>query len=47
VRKEASLVLAVPREDAWALVSEPFHLPDWWPGYTGVEPDSWAAWLRR
>jgi len=39
VRKEASLVLPVPREDAWALVSEPFHLPDWWPGYTGVEPD--------
>jgi hypothetical protein len=39
VRKEASLVLPVRREDAWALVSEPFHLPDWWPGYTGVEPD--------
>ena len=39
MRKEASLVLPVRREDAWALVSEPFHLPDWWPGYTGVEPD--------
>jgi hypothetical protein len=23
----------------WALVAEPFHLPDWWPSYTGVEPD--------
>jgi hypothetical protein len=39
VKEEASFVLPVLREDAWALVSEPFHLPDWWPGYTGVEPD--------
>lgn len=39
MRTDASLVLPVRREDAWALVSEPFHLPDWWPGYTGVEPD--------
>ena len=39
MRVEASQVLPVPREDAWALVAEPFHLPDWWPGYTGVEPD--------
>jgi hypothetical protein len=20
-------------------VGEPYHLPDWWPAYTGVEPD--------
>jgi hypothetical protein len=39
VRAEASLVLPALREDVWALVSEPFHFPDWWPGYTGVEPD--------
>jgi uncharacterized protein YndB with AHSA1/START domain len=39
VRIEAVRVLLAPREDVWALVSEPFHLPDWWPGYTGVEPD--------
>jgi uncharacterized protein YndB with AHSA1/START domain len=39
VREEASFVLPARREDVWALVSEPFHLPDWWPGYTGVEPD--------
>jgi uncharacterized protein YndB with AHSA1/START domain len=32
-------VVVAPREDVWALVSEPFHLPDWWPAYTGVEPD--------
>jgi hypothetical protein len=32
-------VLLAPRDDVWALLSEPFHLPDWWPAYTGVEPD--------
>ena len=37
--EEAARVLLAPREDVWALVSEPFHLPDWWPAYTGVEPD--------
>jgi uncharacterized protein YndB with AHSA1/START domain len=39
VKEEASQVLPVSREKAWALISEPYHLPDWWPGYTGVEPD--------
>jgi hypothetical protein len=36
---EASRVLLAPREDVWRLVSEPFNLPDWWPSYTGVQPD--------
>jgi hypothetical protein len=27
------------RRDVWALVAEPYHLPDWWPAYTGVQPD--------
>jgi uncharacterized protein YndB with AHSA1/START domain len=35
----ASRVLVASREDVWALVAEPYHLPDWWPAYTGVEPD--------
>ena len=35
----ASRVLLAPRADVWAIVAEPYHLPDWWPGYTGVEPD--------
>ena len=39
MREEASQVLPVSREEAWALIAEPYHLPDWWPGYTGVEPD--------
>jgi uncharacterized protein YndB with AHSA1/START domain len=36
---EASRVLRSPRTDVWALVAEPYHLPDWWPSYSGVEPD--------
>jgi uncharacterized protein YndB with AHSA1/START domain len=32
-------VLLASREDVWALVAEPYHLPDWWPSYSGVEPD--------
>jgi hypothetical protein len=39
VREEATRVLLAPREDVWAIVAEPFHLPDWWPAYTGVQPD--------
>jgi len=35
----ASRVLLAPRVDVWAIVAEPYHLPDWWPAYTGVEPD--------
>ena len=37
--KEASLELLAPRTDVWAFLAEPYHLPDWWPGITGVEPD--------
>jgi uncharacterized protein YndB with AHSA1/START domain len=25
--------------DVWQFVSEPHHLPDWWPGFAAVEPD--------
>jgi uncharacterized protein YndB with AHSA1/START domain len=35
----ASRVLLASREDVWALIAEPYHLPDWWPSYSGVEPD--------
>jgi uncharacterized protein YndB with AHSA1/START domain len=37
--REASLELLAPRADVWRFLAEPFHLPDWWPGITGVEPD--------
>ena len=39
VMSEASLELLAPREDVWKFLAEPYHLPDWWPGITGVEPD--------
>jgi uncharacterized protein YndB with AHSA1/START domain len=35
----ASLELLAPRADVWAFLAEPYHLADWWPGLTGVEPD--------
>jgi uncharacterized protein YndB with AHSA1/START domain len=31
--------LLAPTGDVWEFVSEPHHLPDWWPGLAGVEPD--------
>jgi uncharacterized protein YndB with AHSA1/START domain len=36
---ESSRELLASRADVWAFIAEPFHLPDWWPGITGVEPD--------
>lgn len=36
---QATLELLAPREDVWAFLAEPYHLSDWWPGITGVEPD--------
>jgi len=37
--KTASLELLAPRDDVWAFLAEPYHLADWWPGITGVDPD--------
>ena len=37
--REASLELLAPRADVWGFLAEPYHLPDWWPGISGVEPD--------
>jgi len=38
-RYEAERVLLAPIGDVWSFVAEPYHLSDWWPGITGVEPD--------
>jgi hypothetical protein len=38
-RVQAARELLAPRADVWKLLSEPYHLPDWWPGIGGVEPD--------
>lgn len=37
--KEASRELLAPRADVWGFLAEPYHLSDWWPGITGVDPD--------
>ena len=31
--------LLAPRADVWAFLAEPYHLPDWWPGVSGLQPD--------
>jgi hypothetical protein len=36
---EATRELLADRRDVWALVAEPYHLSDWWPGYEGIRPD--------
>ena len=38
-RVEATCELLAPREDVWRVLSEPYQLPDWWPGIGGLEPD--------
>jgi uncharacterized protein YndB with AHSA1/START domain len=37
--REASGELLASREDVWAFLEEPNHLPDWWPGIGGVQAD--------
>ena len=39
MRSAASRELLAPRADVWAFLAEPYHLPDWWPGLGGVQPD--------
>jgi uncharacterized protein YndB with AHSA1/START domain len=38
-RYAAERELLAPIEDVWAFVAEPYHLSDWWPGVSGIEPD--------
>jgi hypothetical protein len=37
--KSGSVELLAARADVWAFLAEPYHLTDWWPGISGVEPD--------
>ena len=39
----ASRELIASRREVWALLAEPYHLPDWWPGAAGVQPDRRGA----
>jgi Polyketide cyclase / dehydrase and lipid transport len=50
VRISASRELLASRPDVWDFLGEPYHLPDWWPGASGVKPDrrgssAGARWL--
>jgi uncharacterized protein YndB with AHSA1/START domain len=38
-RFAAERTLLAPLEDVWMFLAEPFHLSDWWPGISGVQPD--------
>jgi uncharacterized protein YndB with AHSA1/START domain len=38
-RFAADRILLAPIADVWAFLAEPYNLPDWWPGVSGVEPD--------
>jgi uncharacterized protein YndB with AHSA1/START domain len=47
VAREGSV--PVPADEVWRLVSDPEHLPRWWPGVTRVEevtPSAWTTVLR-
>jgi uncharacterized protein YndB with AHSA1/START domain len=39
VKIEATRRLLASRTDVWSLLAEPYHLSDWWPGYTAIRPD--------
>ncbi len=39
VRVKAATELLAPPGDVWALLTEPRHLSDWWPGYRAIRPD--------
>jgi hypothetical protein len=43
MRTQASRELLAPRPEVWVFVSGPYHLPDWWPGVSGVLPDRRGA----
>jgi len=39
MRIDAKHELLALRDDVWALLAEPRHLSDWWPGYSTIRPD--------
>jgi uncharacterized protein YndB with AHSA1/START domain len=39
MKLSASRELLASRRDVWGFLVEPYHLPDWWPGAAGVQPD--------
>jgi uncharacterized protein YndB with AHSA1/START domain len=43
MRMTASRELLSPRPEVWGFLAEPYHLADWWPGISGVQPDRRGA----
>lgn len=51
----ATELVPAPRAEVWAILAEPLHLPDWWPGLLAVAPDRrgfapgarWSATVTR
>src|SRR3954468_7826260 len=44
-----SRTVGAPVDEVWALVSDPFHLPRWWPSTARVEDvddDAWTSVLK-
>ncbi len=41
-----SRTIAADRDEVWSVVSDPFHLPRWWPSVVRVEEASAAAWTK-
>jgi len=39
MKVQASCELLASRQDVWSFLTEPYHLPDWWPPAGGVQPD--------
>src|SRR5688572_1513109 len=45
-RVRRSRVIAAEAGELWAVVSDPHHLPRWWPGVERVEEATEAAWTK-
>jgi hypothetical protein len=43
MRMKASRELVAARPEVWSFLAEPYHLPDWYPGVSGVTPDRRGA----
>jgi uncharacterized protein YndB with AHSA1/START domain len=41
-----SRTIAAERDAVWDVVSDPYHLPRWWPGVQRVEDASELAWTK-
>lgn len=39
MKAAAERELLAARAEVWAFLAEPYHLSDWWPGISGVQPD--------